>query len=102
MTQDTTTIYYTPNYSSAPTCIGFIIRRNDDGTEDVLHRVGQDPGTEIPGYDLDEIFETKQGVVLFSNMVMSLGATKVIDYEEFEDDELHDIISYYDTVIGYY
>lgn len=102
MTQDTTTIYYTPNYSSAPTCIGYIIQRHADGTETTLHRIGQDDGTSIPGYDLDEIFETKQGVTLFSNLIMSLGATKVIDYEEFEDAELHDVISYFDTVIGSY
>ena len=95
-------IYYTPDYGSPPACIGYIIQRDADGTEKTLHRIGIDEGTSIPGFDLDEVFETKQGATLFANLVMSLGATGVIDYEEFEDDQIHDITSYIDTLIGAY
>lgn len=95
-------IYYTPDYGFPPACIGYIIQRDADGTEKTLHRIGIDEGTFIPGFDLDEVFETKQGATLFSNLIMSLGVTHVIDYEEFEDAELHDVISYFNTVIGSY
>jgi hypothetical protein len=97
-----TIVYYTPDYRFPPTCVGFIIKRDADGTETTLHRIGVDEGTKIPGCDFDEVFETKQGATLFANLVMSLGATGVIDYEEFEDDQIHDINSYLDALIGAY
>jgi len=106
----TEVIYYTPTYVSCPHYVGSIISRSSGGDTHLYSILNDFPdklpeGVEnlnIPGYDCETLWETKQGVILFLNLLCSKGVTHVMDWETFEDDELHSLADYESIVMSYF
>lgn len=106
----TEVIYYTPTYVSCPHYVGSIFSRTADSDTHLHSILNSRPATlpagvtnlNVPGHDCESIWETKQGVILFLNLLSSKGVTHVIDWETFEDDDLHSLADYENNIMSCY
>lgn len=103
-------IYYTPTYVSCPHYTGSIFARSADEDRHLHSVLNSRPDTlpqgvtnlNIPGHDCESIWETKQGAILFLNLLSSKGVTHVMDCETFEDEDLHSLADYENIVMSYF
>ena len=99
-------VYFRPTNLSCPHYIGSIFT-NDRMTHSILNAFPDQLPPEvknltIPGFDADTLFETKQGAILFLNLLECNGVTHVNDIELFEDEDFHTISEYEEFLMSTY